>query len=506
MKVFSTAQIRALDACTIRREPVASVDLMERAATGCSDWMTQHISPETALAFFTGPGNNGGDGWAMARQLISLGFRHISLYYLDGALSPDAAINRKRLEEQGMLEMAAVQSAADFPRLPHDTVIVDALFGSGLRGPLQGLQAALALHINSLGCRVVSIDIPSGLHGEDNTGFEGAAVIRATHTLSLEFPKRSFFYSENHQYTGKWHIIPIGIHAACIAETDTPFQFLTAEDLKGRIHRRTPFSHKGSFGHALLVAGSRGMLGAAIMAARACLRSGTGLLTTHIPAAGYPVVQGAVPESLFSIDPDENRWTEWCGSPKFTAAGIGPGIGTHPDTLHAFEAVLKQAAIPLVLDADALNLLAAHPGLWDLVPQHTILTPHPGEFDRLAGRCSGGQERNQRQIALAMEKGLVVVLKGAYTAVAGPDGTCTYNSTGNPGMAKAGSGDVLTGVILALLAQGYPPAAAARMGVYIHGLAGDLAAEALGYQALIASDLIGHLGKAFKTIEAYDKQ
>jgi ADP-dependent NAD(P)H-hydrate dehydratase / NAD(P)H-hydrate epimerase len=507
MKVFSTAQIRELDACTIRREPIASVDLMERAATGCSDWIARHITPDTELVFFTGPGNNGGDGWAIARQLVSRGFGKVSLYFLDGnTLSPDASMNRKRLEEQGRAGIFPLASAGDFPLLQKNTVIVDALFGSGLKGPLQGLSAALAEHINSQACRVVSIDIPSGLHGDDNEGFEGAVRIRAAHTLTFEFPKRSFFYPENQEYTGKWHVIPIGIHAGCMAETDSPFQFLTADDMAGRLPRRALFSHKGSFGHALLVAGSRGMLGAAIMAARACLRSGAGLLTTHLPEAGYPIVQGAVSESLFSLDTCESHWTEWPGNPKFSAVGIGPGIGTHADTLHALEAALNQVTVPLVLDADALNLLAAHPALWHRVPKNTILTPHPGEFDRLAGRCANGQSRNQRQIGLAVEKGLVIVLKGACTAVAGPDGSCTYNSTGNPGMATGGSGDVLTGVILALLAQGYPPAEAARIGVYIHGLAGDLAAEEMGYQALIASDLIGYLGKAFKTTEPYDTQ
>jgi NAD(P)H-hydrate epimerase len=505
MKVFNTAQIHDLDAYTVRHEPVASIDLMERAAKGCTAWIHGRFPRQASIVVFAGPGNNGGDGWAIARLLTSGGHIDVTLFYIDEgrALSPDAAVNRKRLEEQGLVQIMSITGEDELPVLRQEQIVIDALFGSGLKGPLQGLAARLVEHINRSGSTVVSVDIPSGMHGDDNSDFSGSAIIRATYTLSLEFPKRSFFYAENQHYTGDWHIISIGLHAGIVEEMETPFHYLTRGDLAGNIPKRRKFSHKGTYGHALLVAGSYGMLGAAVLAARACLRSGAGLLTTHVPAAGYPVVQAAVPESVFSIDPDPHCWTSLPATGNYSAAGAGPGIGTAPATGKSLASLLERTTVPMVLDADALNLLARNPGLLLHVRPNTILTPHPGEFDRLAGKSPDGFTRNQKQIEMAREKRLIIILKGAFTSIAMPDGTCFFNSTGNPGMATAGAGDVLTGVILSLLAQGISPADAALTGTYLHGLAGDLAEAHSGQQALIASDLVENLGNAFKTLE-YD--
>lgn len=502
MKVFNTAQIRNLDAYTIRSEPVSSIDLMERAATGCADWIAERFPPEISVVVFAGPGNNGGDGWAVARILAARGYSDVCLYFPDEGrvLTPDAAVNRNRLVEQGQVRITAIPADDELPELRPEQLVIDALYGSGIKGPLNGLSARLAAHINRSGCTVVSIDIPSGLHADDNTAFEGAIVIHATHTLTFESPKRSFFYAENQDLTGDWHIIPIGLHATGAAEMETPFHYLTLDDVRSKLPKRRKFSHKGTYGHALLVAGSYGMLGAAVLSARACLRSGVGLLTTHIPEAGYPIVQAAVPESLFSVDPDPRYWTSLPVSGAFSAVAAGPGTGTNPATVKALESLLE-LRIPLVLDADALNILALNPHLAGRVPRLSILTPHPGEFDRLAGKSPDSFTRNRKQMEMAQERDLIVVLKGAYTSVALPDGTCFFNSTGNPGMATAGAGDVLTGVILSLLAQGLSPADAALTGTFLHGLAGDIAAARSGQQSLIASDLVENLGNAFKTLE-----
>jgi ADP-dependent NAD(P)H-hydrate dehydratase / NAD(P)H-hydrate epimerase len=507
MKVFEARQIREIDEYTILHEPVASVDLMERAATGCVDWLSSNIKADEHIKIFAGPGNNGGDGWAIARILADRGFSHISIYLLQISriISPDSVINRRRLEEQNMVPVMEISSESDFPAIDKHDLIVDALFGSGLSRPLEGLSAALVKYINALGCRVISVDIPSGLKTDDEGTHSKNAIIRASHTLTFEFPKRPFFYAENAAYTGNWHIISIHLHPAVISEKDTPYHYMLIEDIRKIFRERIKFAHKGLFGHALLIAGSYGMAGAAILAARAALRSGIGLLTTHVPGAVYPILQVAVPESIFDIDNDEKHFSGLTGGRHFSAIGIGPGTGTLDISVKAFESLLKNSDIPLVIDADALNMLAEKPVLYGLLPARSILTPHPGEFDRLAGKSDSGFIRNQKQIEFAGKYNVIVLLKGAYTSIAMPDGTCCFNSTGNPGMSTAGSGDVLTGIILSLLAQGYASSDAALLGAFIHGLAGDLAVSDISQQALIATDIIDYLGKAFLKIENHDR-
>jgi NAD(P)H-hydrate epimerase len=506
MKVFETRQIREIDAYTIRHEPVASVDLMERAAQACVDWIGKNIGRPVPVRVFIGPGNNGGDGWAIARLLAARGYADVVVFPLQIShiITTDSSINRGRLISQGIVPVHEICTPADFPSLQEGTVVIDALFGSGLSRPLEGLPAALVSFLNDSGCRILAIDIPSGLMGEDNSENKGSGIIRASDTLTFHFPKRSFFFAENAGYTGRWHILPIGLHEDIISDMPSAYHYTTSAEVQGLIHKRPQFSHKGNFGHGLLIAGSYGMAGAAILAAGACLRSGIGLLTTHVPRLIYPIVQGSFPESIFSIDPAEEVFSQCPALTRFSAVAIGPGLGTKQLTRDAFETLIRSAAKPLLVDADGLNLLAAHPEWISLLPENTILTPHPGEFDRLAGPSENGYRRNLKQIAFSQKHQLIVVLKGAFTSITMPDGQCHYNSTGNPGMAKAGSGDVLTGILLSLLAQGYAQRDAAILGAYLHGLAGDLAADACGEQGMIASDLIHYLGNAFKKLE-YDE-
>jgi len=503
MKVFETRQIREIDAFTISHEPVSSSELMERAAAGCVKWITDHIPSHAFIRIFAGPGNNGGDGWAIARLLADQKYGNIRMYPLQisGIISSDSDHNRGRLNEQGLVPVKEISKESDFPALNQEDIVIDALYGSGLSRPLEGLPLHLVRYINASHCRVVAIDIPSGLHGEDNSGIHEDCIIQATVTLSFEFPKRAFFYAENDKYTGRFQIIPIGLHPKIIRECPASFYYVTFDDIQGILKTRARFSHKGTYGHALLIAGHCGMTGAAILSAKACLRSGVGLLTTHVPAKCYPIVQGAIPESIFSLDSSETVLSTLPALGGYTAIGAGPGLGSSQPTALAFKSLLLTCGKPMVLDADALNILAAQPEWIDFVPVNTILTPHPGEFDRLAGPSANGFARNKRQIEFAMNHRLIVVLKGAFTAIALPNGKCYFNSTGNPGMATAGSGDVLTGVILSLLAQGYSPEEAALAGCYIHGLAGDMAAVEFGQQALIASDIIAYLPYAFIKFE-----
>jgi|WetSurSiteA1Bulk_404760.scaffolds.fasta_scaffold02090_4 ADP-dependent NAD(P)H-hydrate dehydratase / NAD(P)H-hydrate epimerase len=506
MKVFKTSQIREIDEFTIKNEPILSVDLMERAALGCVKWFEKNIDREKPVAVFTGPGNNGGDGWAIARLLADRFYQAITVFQLQISriISQDSEINRQRLISQGTVPIFEIGSLADIPQISPDTIIVDALFGAGLSRPLEGFSADLVNHLNNSGCTIISIDIPSGLMGEDNSGNPVQGIIRANVTLTFEFPKRSFLFAENEKYVGNWYIIPIGLHPQIINSINTGYYYTVAADVSGSLMKRNRFSHKGTFGHALLIAGSYGMAGAAVLAARACIRSGVGLLTSHVPRAIYPVIQGAVPESVFSIDQADDYFTNGPSSERFSAIAAGPGIGVLEQTAAALENLLRAAAKPMILDADALNILAAHPDMLELLPEKTIITPHPGEFDRLFGKSASGYQRNQRQIEVSEKFGIIVVLKGAYTSVSMTDGHCFFNSTGNPGMATAGSGDVLTGIILSLLAQGYSAEHAAVLGVYLHGLAGDLAAEDQSYPGLIASDIIHYIGKAFIKTENHE--
>ncbi len=506
MKIFDTRDIREIDLYTISHEPVSSVDLMERAAHGCASWIAQNLPAEKHLVVFAGPGNNGGDGWAIARMLSNQSGYSIRLFHLHmgTGISPDSEINRQRLISQANVSITEIAKEDDFPALSPGELVIDSLFGSGLSRPLTGLAASLIKHINVCGCKVISVDMPSGLMGEDNTENDLQCIIKANFTLSFEFPKRSFFYADNEQFTGKWIIIPIALHQRIIEEKKTDFYYITKADIAGKIRKRDTFSHKGTYGHALLLSGQYGMMGAAILAARSCLRTGVGLLTTHVPKLGYQVMQPAVPESIFSIDPSEERIGTCPPLDKYTAVGAGPGIGTKADTVSAIEKLLRKSGKPLVLDADALNILAQKPVLLDIIPENTVLTPHPGEFDRLAGKSANAFLRNKTQIEFSKKFKVIVLLKGAYTSVTLPDGTCFFNSTGNAGMATAGCGDVLTGMILSLLAQGYAPDEAAIIGAYVHGLAGDLSAAERGQHALIASDVVNHIGNAFKIIENYD--
>jgi NAD(P)H-hydrate epimerase len=500
MKVFNTAQIRKIDELTIHREPIASIDLMERAAGQCVSWIIKRFESSVNLAIFTGPGHNGGDGLAIARQLADKGFERIHVYHLvsQSKLSADTEENLHRLTLQNLVQIEEIRSDSDLPELKQNIVVIDALFGSGLTRPLEDLPAKVVLHINQATCTVISIDIPSGLAGDGQSVAPDSAIIRATHTLTFEFPKRSFLYAENDCYVGWLHILPIGLHPEVIREIPADLYYTQADDVSKMIQKRKKFSHKGSYGHALLISGSYGMAGAAILASGACLRAGTGLLTVHIPENLYPIVQKAVPEAIFSIDQDRERFTTCPGLNRFSAIAAGPGIGTRSDTALALEVLIKTTQVPLVLDADALNLLAANPQMVPLVPANTILTPHPGEFARLFGQKNSGYERNELQREMSAKYGLIIVLKGAYTSVALPDGRCFFNSTGNPGMATAGSGDALTGVILALLAQGYPAEQAAIAGAFLHGLAGDLALEHAGSPGMVASDIVQHIGKAYQ--------
>ncbi len=504
MKFFTTDKIRLADAYTISNEPIASIGLMERAAVQLKEWIAGRFKPNDSFKIFAGPGNNGGDAWALGRLLWESGFRNISVFFPDiGAkLSPDAEINRKRLYDLAQGKIFAIKSESDFPEIKSDDIILDGLFGSGLSRPLEGLVAKLIHHLNRSDTKtVIAIDIPSGLFGEDNSKNISDNILQAAVTLTLQFPKLSFFFAGNEKFIGEWIVLPIGLHPEFISNEETPYHYIALEDVSALLRKRTRFSHKGTYGHGLLIAGSYGMMGAAVLAARAAIRGGTGLLTTHIPRLGVEIMQTSVPESLVSIDESDIIFTELPEMDKFSAIAIGPGLNQKSNSKKGLMQLLKETQVPLLIDADGLNLLSAEGNWMEYLPKDTILTPHPKEYERLFGASSDSYARLEQQMRISVEHSCVIVLKGAHTCITTPDGKAWFNTTGNPGMAKGGSGDVLTGLILGLLAQGYSPDLASVMGVFIHGMAGDRAAAEMGEYGLTPSDIIENIGKVFYVLE-----
>jgi len=492
MKIFNVEQIRAMDAYTIAHEPIASIDLMERASQAFVRWFCNQYVNTRPIAVFCGKGNNGGDGLAIARILSASGY-DVQVFTVEYTLqaTDDFHHNLARLGQH--LTPRRIHSENDLPRLSQNVVCIDALLGSGLSRPVEGLLSIVIRYLNEISCKVVSVDIASGLY-TDQPNDPTDVIVKPRYTVTFQLPKLAFMLPQNAEYAGEWHVVDIGLSAQYIDDTATPYYFTDKSEAEKRIKPRQKFSHKGTYGHAVILAGSYGKMGAAVLSGRACLRSGVGLLTMHVPACGYEITQTAVPEAMTTVDDAVKYISKAPDLGSATAIGIGPGIGQDNATVKALERVLQQAKVPVIIDADGLNILAANRHLLYKLPENTILTPHPKEFQRLVGDSANEYERLDKARAFASKYKAIICLKGANTAIVLPNGEVHFNSTGNPGMATGGTGDVLTGIITSLLAQKYAPADAAIMGVYQHGLAGDRAAASRGQTALIASDVVEHLG------------
>ncbi len=502
MKIFEATQVRLIDAYTIEHEPVISIDLMERAAIRLAGWYVRHFHTDKKVLIFAGPGNNGGDALAMARLLAERQFRVVCHLLCFGTPSENNAINKERLKAPNLVRLVELREGDELPSIdPHD-VVIDGVFGSGLSRTPAGFAAQVIQHINKHASTTVAIDIPSGLSGEDNSHKDYNCVIRANYTLTFQFPFLSFFFENNDPYVGQWRVHDIKLHPKIISDTYSRYQTLEKEGIRSMFPPRNRFSHKGTFGHALLISGCYGMMGAALLAGESCLRSGTGLVTLHVPRFGYNVIQTGFPEAMVSLDQSDILFSEPPDLTPYTAIGIGPGLGCKPNSGKGLKILLEKSTVPLVIDADGLNLLSQHPEWYELLPEGTILTPHPKEFDRLAGESENAFKRHLKQIDFAERYRVIVVLKGAFTGIATPDGQYWFNTTGNPGMATGGSGDVLTGIITGLLAQGLPPVDASCAGVFLHGLAGDMAVKGLSQEAMLAGDLITHMGAAFRELHS----
>lgn len=492
MKILNASQTRDLDAFTIRHEPILSIDLMERASLAFVRCFCDRFVNTRPVTVFCGKGNNGGDGLAIARMLSERSFDvKVNVIEYTNDASDDFKQNAERLLSH--LKPLSIYATDDIPAMTESTVIIDALLGTGLSRPASGLLGEVIRMINHLPNKTVSVDIASGLY-TNKVNELSDPIITPDCTITFQLPKLAFMLPQNAPYTGEWHVVDIGLSNTFLKDTATPYYFTTKTDAETLIQPRGKFSHKGTFGHALIIAGSYGKMGAAVLAGKSCLRSGVGLLTLHVPECGYIIAQTAVPEAMTLVDKDKKHITELPSLDSYSAIGIGPGLGKEPLTARVLESLIKTTKVPLVIDADALNLLSENPALLENIPANTILTPHPKEFERLAGKSADEYERLQRGIDFAKKHNVIICLKGANTAVILPGGEVHFNSTGNPGMATGGTGDVLTGIISGLLAQKYEPAHAAILGVFQHGLAGDRAAGKRGQSALIASDVADCLG------------
>ena len=508
MKIFSVEQIREADKFTIEHEPISSIDLMERAAWAISNWIRNGNSISNVV-IFCGVGKNGGDGLAVARELKSFGHLvKVVIVSHSVSRSNDFIINYNLLKtekeiETKEIEINEIKSIDEIPSLVFEMrgapIIIDALFGTGINKPIEGLFADIINFINKQNSKIISIDVPSGLYCDKSNGVDDV-IVKANHTLTFQFPKLSFMFPENAEYVGEFSILDIGLSKEYISQTSTLNYFITKEIVKTFLKTRNRNAHKGNFGHALIVAGSKGKMGAAVLCAKACLYSGAGLVSAHVPASGNDIIQTSIAEVMADVDSESDFITDNIDLEKYNAVAIGPGIGLDKQTQNVLKLLIQNSSVPVVFDADAINILSENKTWLSFIPANSILTPHMKEFERLVGKVSNTEARLKQQIEFSIKYNVFVVLKGAHTSISTPNGEIYFNSTGNPGMATAGSGDVLTGIITSLLAQHYSPTQACILGVYMHGLSGDFAANKKTEETMIASDIIEHLSDAYKFI------
>lgn len=487
------------DKFTIEHSNISSLQLMKQASVAFTEAFLKDksLNSENEITVFAGSGNNGGDGLAIA-ILLRNAFINVKVYHCQiGNWSDDNASMLNELKNVREIEYHLIKNQDPFPDLKEDSIIVDALFGIGVNRPVEGYWAELIDHINSKTTNIFSVDVPSGLQiDHPSTG----SIIKALKTYSFQVPKLAYLIPENRKYTGEVEIVDIGLSQE-FQPGRTDRIYLTRNYISKLLKpSRDHFSHKGNFGHSMLICGSRGMMGAAILAARACLRSGVGKLTVQCPSGGNDIIQASVPEAM-TINSGEDHINEIVVNLDYDSIGLGCGLGTDPDTGDAIKDFLDTSPRSLIIDADALNLISKNN--WNhLIPSGSILTPHLKEFERLFGICQNHFERLELASKMADKYQCFIILKGANTSISTPSGKQYFNSSGNPGMATAGSGDVLTGIIAAFLAQGYPAETASILSVYIHGYAGDIASEEKGQDGLIASDIIDNIGTSIKELKS----
>ncbi|RKN77998.1 NAD(P)H-hydrate dehydratase [Ulvibacterium marinum] len=496
MKIFTAEQIYLADKSTIKNQQISSAELMERAATGIFDWIHRRMQgAQVKIHLFCGIGNNGGDGIAVARHLQDHGY-NIGVYVVNYSKkrSQDFLVNLERLKERKIWPVF-LEEGSEFPGIGRDDIIIDAVFGIGLNRNPDDWVGRLIRHLNDSDAFILSIDVPSGLFLDRGVG-ESKAVVKANYVLSFQAPKLIFFLPGTGIYSNNWEVLDIGLDPSFMASTETDYELIGKNEVLPLYIPREKFSHKGTFGHSLIIGGSHGKIGAVTLAAKACLKVGSGLVTAYVPQCGYIPLQTFLSEAMVITDEGEKCIEHLDFEIEPTVIGIGIGLGVSDKTVKAFSDFLSKNEKPLVIDADGLNILSKHKELIGKIPAQTVLTPHPKELERLIGTWKDDFDKLVKAKAFSKKYDCVLVIKGAHTITIYKD-KGYINSTGNPGMATAGSGDALAGIITGLIAQGYEPLSAAVFGVYLHGRAGDIVVEKIGYQALTASDIITHMGEAY---------
>lgn len=503
MKIFSTEQIRAIDAFTIEHEPITSINLMERAARACVSRLTKLVTIEDTIYIVCGKGNNGGDGLAIARLLLEQGFSVscFVIHYTE-TFSADAEQNYIQLKEQFPNQVIEVRTSEDLKILGTDknNLIVDALLGTGINKPVEGFLGEVIQYLNTHFTKIVSIDVPSGLYC-DKSSSENKFIIHSSLTLTFQFPKLAFLFAENKNYVPEFEILHIGLHEKAITTQSSNYYYITKTDISSLLQPRSKFSHKGTYGHALLLAGSKGKSGAALISSKACLRSGAGLLSLHSTKETLSALLQALPEAMSEEDQNPDFISELDKPEKYDAIAFGPGVGLNEDTTLVLKKILHYYTGSLIIDADGLNILSENKTWLNFLPPNCILTPHPKEFERLTEKHLDDFERLKTAKHFSLKYRCILVLKGAHSAIVMPDGNVFFNSSGNAGLAKGGSGDGLTGVILGLLARGYNAPQSALIGTFVHGYAADLFIKKKSKESMLISDVIDLLPKAFKKLE-----
>lgn len=502
MKLFVNDDIRAIEKKTLTTESITERTLVERVAAGAAREIALKWRPSTRTVVFAGPGNNGADALATALELISAGFKPvIYLFNIGGTSIKNECVYFRNLCKEQCTDGTFHEITGMFnaPELGAGDLVVDGLFGSGLRDSLSGGFMSLVRYINESGATVVSIDIPSGMFGDwDKTALE-RNVIHADLTLAVQFPRLPFFMPRKAELAGEVKVLNIDLNAEEIRRRPTNYYLIDRDEAARLLKPRDPFCSKADMGSALIVAGRYGMMGAAVLACRGALRGGAGKVTLYGPQCGFPIVQTAVPEAMFESDDNKLVISGIKPQRHYTVCAVGPGMGTNEITVNAVESFIKSTGVPLVIDADALNALSKRVDTLNHLPARSVLTPHEGEFDRLFGECPSREARIRKAVDAAKYYSVYIVLKGHFTIIACPDGKLYVNSSGTPALATPGAGDVLSGLIAALIAQGYDTRSAAIIGVYIHGLAGQLAEDSQSQLSVTASDIAGCIGAAFKS-------